>query len=191
MEIEEETDLSGIEGLYTVVIQTDPTKTINEGFKTLIEQQTFEHIAGIVCLGYCLFGPQINKHLRVYIHDTRSGGGNWSDSESAQKQLNPADIVDEYFICLAPLFIEYANRLEWFEYIQILASSSKVHRLPNPIVKRFTCRFKTPITTTIVQFNLTSFLEGAIKLCGWLDYAYTDFIDLVHLGDAKLTVVPS
>lgn len=189
------TSFSDVKGIYTIRIQTDPTLTLNEGQTLFVEQQTDEHIAGIICLGSCLFGPHINQHLRVYMNDTRSGIGQNSDIgdetnfESEPKQLNPAVMINEHFICVAPLFIE-RDGLNWFEYIRVLASSSKVHPLPNPIVMRYNCRFKTPITTSIVQFNLTDFLEGAVELCQWLGYAYTDFIDMVHLDNVAMTVVP-
>ena len=172
--------------IYTIQIQTDPTQTFNSGFSTFQVSQTDEHIAGMICLSACLFGPQINSHLRIFMN----GSGQGWDDQSQLGQINPATMINEHFICVAPFLIEKSPQISWYEYIQILASAAPTHPLPNPIQMRYNCRFKTPISTSIVQFDHRDFLEGAIKLCQWLDYSYTDFIDLVHLDDVPMNVVP-
>lgn len=171
-----------VTNVYTISLQPNPRLTFWAGTVTYIELCTDEHIAGIMCLGACLFGPKINDNLVVAFNDVYEG---------KPFKFTHSSYLEEYLIATAPQFIPFdSDSQTWTQYLELIASLSKgPSKLPKPIDKVYTCRIKTPSTVSIFQFDTNDFLEGAMKLCKWLNYDYSEFIDLVQIGGADLEIV--
>ena len=175
--------------IYTIDIQKNPVLSFTSGRETLQERLSEEHVAGILCLASVLFEDEVNDHIRITLNDVAT---------DEEYPLSAKSYLDEYGVCSCQEYLEYGDSLidenteistdPWREYLNSVASLSST--IPNPIIKTYTCRLRTPVSIQIVQFNTPHFLEGLIKLCTWLKYNYQDFIDYVHVGGTQLNLLP-
>lgn len=170
---------------FTIEIQTDPDKTLSSGTTSSSSQkQTFklyvtdDYIAGMLCLARLFFGKQTHNHIRIYLNSV-SDIAFTSDS-----------YLEDYFICEANLYIEYdPNVDDWYDYINTIAMVSDGRRIPFPIFKSYSCRFKTPTSISIYQFETSNFLDGVKKVCSIFSYSVSDYLDMIHLGDSFVEMI--
>ena len=182
-----------IKNVYTILLQKNPKLKLTDGYTTFVERLSTEQVAGIFCMAACIFGNNVGLHLTI--ESTNVGDEREEEIEEENLvQLSHYDALDEFLLTYVPFFIPYDPEIyTWYEYILFVSSFSPVKKFtedPNENIKTYTCRIKTPFSTNIFHFDTSGFLEGAIKLCTWLNYNYKDFIDLVYIGTSPLSIFP-